>query len=356
MGLTIDYNGNKPKDDGAVTVYVSPEVGKKSWFDTKRRVIFVNGMDNSPEDHRESAWKLSTLQGCPVTGVYNKTDGKLRDLGQCITDKIQFDFAAVTGRKVFTFSDWQMLVDLGLTVVRKKYPQVTRRAYVRGIIDGNKAAAALYDLLHMPGYFLSSVPIVAHSQGNLITSNALTALALDKGMKAIEGRVVHSFGSPCRYWPDRIVHHNNLFTFDLVGFLDVRTDWSSSKVGGVMAHSFLTYMQHDPEFVINRFRTGGWGMTFNLDEEALADALVEMGANAERLHAIFLRLDDAHHADADDVAGYYLRKLFKTGQDRYLRVMAKAKPAFIKLLIKVLDEGYTTDEEQSFINKLQKLV
>jgi len=355
MNVIINRSGNVPAEDGAIHLYVSPEVGQKTWFDTRRKAIFVNGMDNEPKDFRESAWALSTLLACPVTGVYNMTDGFWGDLGQCITDKIKFD-ASVTGRRAFTYDDWKMLVDVGYGVMRKTTPNLTQATYVRSLIQRNRATTSLYDLLQAPGYFQKGVPIFAHSQGNLITSNALTALALAQGLGAIEGRLVNSYGSPCRFWPAGIVHRNNVFTFDPVGYLDLRMSWSYSKVGFTVAHSFLTYMKHDPEFVINRFRLGGWGMTFNMNEEGLGNALADMGANADRLLPIFERLASAHSADADDVVIYYLRKLRRTGREKVLRALATAKPELIRLLIKILDDGWTTGEEKSFIEHLQSLV
>lgn len=354
MPVSIDQSGQEPSKDGAITLFTSPELVGKTWFNRGQRAIFVNGMDNSGKDHAESARALSLMLACSVTGVFNKTDGKWIDLGQCIKDKAAFDFTAGLGRPMLGFNDWNLVVDLGYSVVKRKQPGTSRAAYVRTLIQSNPATVALYDLLQESGYSTKSVPIFAHSQGNLITSNALTALALAKGKEAIRGRVVYSYGSPCRYWPEGLTRTNNLFTLDLVGFLDLRFDWSSSKVGFVPAHSFLTYMQHDPEFIINRFRMGGYGMTFNMNEKGLADALAGMGRNVERIHKVFLRLDDKHNADADDVACYYLEKFQTPAGQATLKSMAKAKPDLIKLLIKILDEGVTTSQEQKLIGQLQK--
>lgn len=355
MGVMIDRSGNEPGKDGAIHLYVSPEVGTKSWFDTRRKAIFVNGMDTEPCKHRKYAWELSMLLACPVTGVYNMTDGFWPDVGQCITDKFKFD-ASITGRRAFSFEDWKGLVDVTYGIVQKKRPGITREAFVRTMIERNPATVALYDLLQEPGYQHMGVPIIAHSQGNLITSNALTALALARGLKAIEGRQVYSYGSPCRFWPAGIAHTNNVFTFDGVGLFDLRMSWSFSKVGFTVAHSFLTYMEHDPEFVINRFRLGGWGMTFNMDEKGLAKALADMGPNADRLLPIFERLDSAHKGDSDDVVMHYLQRLRATGRESVLRTMAKVKPELIRVLIKILDDGWTTAEEKAAIEGLRKLL
>ena len=84
---SIRSPGAEPGFDGDINLYTAPEAESLDWFDKDRRVIFVNGMANSPADHAGSARALSLLQGCPVIGVYNKSDGLWPDLGQCITDK-----------------------------------------------------------------------------------------------------------------------------------------------------------------------------------------------------------------------------------------------------------------------------
>ena len=80
-----------PNSDGDVNQYISDEAFQTPWFDRGSRAIFINGMGNSPADHRESALVISLLQMCEVTGVYNQQSGFLGDLIQCLADKFQFD-------------------------------------------------------------------------------------------------------------------------------------------------------------------------------------------------------------------------------------------------------------------------
>ena len=199
------------------------------------------------------------------------------------------------------------------------------------------------------GYNAKTVPIFAHSQGNLITSNALTAVAIADGLPAIQGRVVHSFGSPCLTWPPGLDHRNHAFTFDPVGMMDFKFSFSNIKVGGVISHSFAEYMKYDPEFVINRFRWGSFGFTANMDEDGLATAMKDMGNNPNRLHGIFKRLDDAHWSDKDDITLLYIQKMRKTGGESTLRMMAKTKPALIDVMLECLVGGtftWNTAEEK----------
>jgi hypothetical protein len=201
------------------------------------------------------------------------------------------------------------------------------------------------------GVAARNTPIIAHSQGNLIVSNALTAVAVALGTDAIAGVEVHSYGSPCRYWPPGINQKNNLFTFDPVGFLDLRADMSSSKVGTIVGHAFTLYMQNDAAFVINRYRFGGFQMTLNMDEQGLARALIRMGANAPRVKRILERLRDVHWSDSDDVAVHYVEK----SNPAQLRAMKQADPRVIGLLIALLESGPTMGDEERAIAKLKAL-
>ena len=82
-----------PKIDGERNLYDASqklkELKSSLYYDASRTVVFVNGMRNSGQDHYESAMSLSYLQMCKVQGIYNATEGLLKDLSQCITDKIQ---------------------------------------------------------------------------------------------------------------------------------------------------------------------------------------------------------------------------------------------------------------------------
>ena len=346
----IRQGGNDPSRDGDVNLYISGEAAAQNWFLNTRRVIFVNGMDNSPKDHAGSAVALSMLQGCPVVGVYNRTDGLWADLGQCITDKLR-GTGVVDSTKI-GLASWVILVGTAYEKARQANPSLLKTDFVGGLVRGNPATYALYSLLVGSGGMAArSTPIIAHSQGNLITSNALTAVAVALGTDAIAGVEVHSYGSPCRYWPPGINRKNNLFTLDPVGFLDLRADMSSSKVGTAAGHAFTLYMQNDAAFVINRYRFGGLQMTLNMDEEGLAAALIRMGANAPRVKRILQRLRDVHWTDSDDVAVHYVEK----SSVAQLRAMKQADPGVISLLIALLESGPTMADEERAITKLKGL-
>ncbi|MBP8932092.1 MAG: hypothetical protein KBG46_12540 [Paracoccus sp.] len=346
--------GTVPSNDGAVTRYVSQEVVGKAWYNPAKPVIFVNGMQNSGADHQKSGLELSVMIGAPVHGVYNQSTGFFSDVFQCITDKLRL--AGIQAEKAGGQTDWYKTVEALYQLERKRSPGLTKDDFVYGMLGSNEATKALYALLvGTPGGMLGA-PIYAHSQGNLITSNALTGVMLARGPAAIAGIEVHSFGSPARSWPAGLRRQSYSFTFDMVAFLDLRGDWNSSSVGyrgshgpNPFTHGFLYYAAHDPEFVINRFRIGGWGMTFNMDEKGLAKFCAGLGNNTKRLRSIFDRLEKHHDSDSDDVAVHYVEAL----TDQQLGALQTTDPVFVQQLIRLLKDGFVAGDERRAIDRLK---
>lgn len=349
----IGTSGHNPTVDGDINLYISPEGQAHSWFDMRRRVIFVNGMMNSPEDHASSARALSLLQACPVVGIYNKSDGFWPDLGQCISDKVTL--VDVQAGLLTDFGGWVQVVDAAYAVALKLNPGTSRLDFVGSLIASNAATYSVFRYVATLGQGeRAALKIYCHSQGNLVTSNALTAVALALGPEAVKGIEVNSFGSPCRYWPPGLDRTNYAFTFDPVGWLDYRVSFDNVKVGFVAGHAFTLYMQNDAEFTVNRFRWGSFGVTVDMDEAGLAEYCVKIGYNPPRLKAIFQRLKESNWTDSDDVSYEYVIRMRK-GHDALMRQIARADPSFVKLLIELLGAGWVTSGEQEQINYLKTL-
>lgn len=331
----IDLTGAKfPTVDGDINEYVSNEAVASKQFDKSRKVVFINGMGNSGENHAESAVTLSLLQMATVIGVYNASAGFGKDFLQCIADKNQFDGPASLSAK----SKVALGGLLGRTPINVAYAALAR----------NAAQVPLFDLLRKRGN--TQLEIFAHSQGNLILSNVLQAIAAVDGPAALSGYTVHTFGSPAVNWPLGLRKFEHGFTFDYVAFLaGFDATWSISKVGlpgGLDMHGFLGYMRNDPAFVVNRYRVGGWGITFKMDEAGLADALIAMGGNIRRVSAIFAHLDKKHNSDADDVAELYVNRLRKSPATAGA---IRADGSLVALLIRILDDGWTSAGEKAAI-------
>ncbi len=341
----IDLTGEQiPVRDGEINTYVSKEAaGQPEYFAPNRRVVFINGMKNSGEDHATSALVLSLVQMCPVIGVYNRSAGLVMDLAQCLADKNQFNGP------------------LSLSASHKAaFGTLTGRTAEKTILDAlarNPVQVELFKLLRAKE--TKPYEIFAHSQGNLILSNALQGLLAVDGPAAIVGRIVHTFGSPTVNWPPGIDRRDHGYTFDMVNWLSgFDSSFSISKVGmpsgslNPFTHGFLEYLQKDPAFVVNRFRVGGWGMTFNMDEDGLANCLFAMGTNMPRVGKIFKHLDDHHRSDADDVAVRYVARVKGSPG---LGAALRADRSLVQLLIKVMDEGWTSSEEKAAIAWLRGL-
>ncbi len=353
-------NGASPTVDGQVQLYETPDrESLRTWYKPLKRVIYLNGQATSGDRHRECAESLSTMQMCPVVGIYNRSDSSswhnvIFDTFQSLGDKLQFH-GPLTGSPDGYFQKFQ---DLRESQAGRK---LDRAAVMEELLARNPAALATFRLLRSPE-LPRDTPIFAHSQGNLILSNVLTAMTVVDGPASVLGREVYAYGCPTVNWPAGIRLYDNAFTGDPVAMLNPILNFTISKVGlptgvspiGFISHDFMLYLKDDAQFVINRFRWGGWKMTFSMDEDGLASALVQMGNNEPRVRKIFERLNLKHNSDADDVACAYVQKMRgQPGNAALLKTM-KGTP-LVPLLIRIMDEGWTSAEEKACIDYLKRL-
>lgn len=142
------------------------------------KILFVNGIANSVDDHYKSLQKIAERAGAEVVGVYNATEGGGRDLLQCLGDKL----------------------DKG------------KNAAV------DTLASTLYAELNSSGN--APINIMAHSQGGLIASRALEDVKqhlMDDGLSRAEAEAklsrinVETFGAAAWTYADgpHYSHHMN---------------------------------------------------------------------------------------------------------------------------------------------------
>lgn len=329
--------GVAPNRDGDIKRFVHPLAQAAiDRFQRESPLIFVNGMLNSPIDHAMAALATSWLYMKPVIGVFNRSVSGLSDFFQCVGDKI--NFSSVDPRLIYQ------------RVIGYANPaQAMREALAR-----NPAQLALFDLLRRPEH--RRTPIHAHSQGNLITANALTAIAAVDRPSAIEGRLVYSYGSPTYFWPPGLVREENAFVFDPVSWLGSVDEHTSLSTVGMpegslnpITHAFLEYVRNDAAFFVNRYRSGALGLTWDMDEEGLADALVALGYNFRRVNAIMRYLDAHESTDSDDVALEYVNRVRGTPLGQQVRLDGPLR----ETLIRVMDEGITFPSEHRAIEWLR---
>lgn len=53
-----------------------------------QKIIFVNGIANSPDNHYDSLQGIADHANAEVVGVYNASEGLFKDLWQCVKDKL----------------------------------------------------------------------------------------------------------------------------------------------------------------------------------------------------------------------------------------------------------------------------
>jgi len=247
---------SKPKDltnleDGAIVDFdVQPYAAfflrknDKSFFKTRSArkgsfpVIFVNGMQGNPLKFKMQACAIAAATGGPVIGVFNEAGTSflkpylpaigaavggpwgalvgtvvsavdvLTDLVECATDKVQS-------------TDWDQVK----TWYKKNtgVPQIQIESeMIKNLSKYNRAAGALLELLLRPGF--EDARIVAHSQGNIITCNAINAVAAVRGNQAIKNMKIHAVASPVVFWSEagslgQDIVKLHAFSNDLVAWL-----------------------------------------------------------------------------------------------------------------------------------------
>ncbi|WP_298467848.1 bacteriocin class II family protein [uncultured Erythrobacter sp.] len=100
---------------------------------------------------------------------------------------------------------------------------------------------------------------------------------------------------------------------------------------------------------IDRF-TSFW----STDEVGLARAMYrEIGIDLDRVHAIFLALDESYTSDVDEIALLYSQRVLRGGGNvlQALRLNSDLR----NTLIRVMDEGWTTSEERQMMARLRAL-
>ena len=203
-----------PMSDGEVTAYQ-----EEGGFSATPRIYYVNGIQTTGSSHATTARVLSILTEHTIIGVYNKTAGMVvglpGDLLHCLADwadgvkgKLMEKAdpilnSALNGVKGFFHKRLGIgggdPIDLAHSL-RGMVPPHVRVALIENYLaTSNRATASLFAELSRnlggPQW------IVAHSQGNLITANALWAMVIAHGESSLENMKVYSLASPSPAWP-----------------------------------------------------------------------------------------------------------------------------------------------------------
>ncbi|MEM9585686.1 MAG: hypothetical protein AAGA03_00270 [Planctomycetota bacterium] len=182
------------------------------------RIYFVNGIRVRGKDHALTAGLLSLLVERTIWGVYNQTAGlrmgTLVDLTQCGLDYAQNVAARLSSHRNG---------GVHRAIKDHEVPEILDRLF-RNSIVWNKATATL--VRQLVTHRKSAQRIIAHSQGNLIASNALFVVEGLLGASALRNIRVYSLASPAPAWPLGIRKINggggrqeNAFMNDIVALL-----------------------------------------------------------------------------------------------------------------------------------------
>jgi hypothetical protein len=231
-----------PTGDGQVNLY---NLANASVF--APRIYFVNGVRVLPREHATTASYLSLLIERPVWGVYNATAGKVLGfvvdiLLQCTADYTQNAVARLSSASNLNKPP---------KVPEDKIPQFLDNLEKKYVV-WNKATLALFKELVKNRH--EQQMIIAHSQGNLITSNALFVMEDVLGSAALSKVRVYSLASPAPAWPLGLRRTNggggrqdNAFMNDLVALARPHNLAKKVGIGGFQnAGDFRTDPKYGP--------------------------------------------------------------------------------------------------------------
>lgn len=356
---------NKPPEkDGDINRYEQDDYPNKPYFNRTYAAIFVNGMDTDAHTHRKHATLLSSTLRCPVYGVYNATQNFGRDLLQCVTDKLGLQGAL--GDMAMSDEALRARLKAEHAAYRLAGLDVPWPTFIESMIADNQATQQLFRTLRSGPLSNRRIPIYAHSQGNLIVSNALRAVALADGNGAIAGRIVESYGSPCRHWPRGISRRDHRISLDPITLLQLRRSHDMPAVHMALGdlvrltdtHGFDVYMLHDPEFIINSCRWTVFGYKHTLDADDLVQRLIELGNNTKRIAGVFECLAAQYAWQADTIALRYGTRMKRVGSVS-LRRMLREEPHGRTLLERLelcLHAGvWVNQEEKDMVTWLRSL-
>jgi hypothetical protein len=204
------------------------------------RIYYVNGIQTDAEGHARSATALSILTERVVNGVYNASAGKgagiVVDLLQCGADWADVFLSKLAevgnsglNRAINGVVGWvrektgRAPADPvnAADAIRRRIPERHRVAFIERCVSMyNPATASLFRELR--GNLGERQVIVAHSQGNLITADALWSMVIAYGEGSLANMQVYSLASPAPAWPLGIRGRRKVYghTNDLVTLCD----------------------------------------------------------------------------------------------------------------------------------------
>jgi hypothetical protein len=201
---TPSYDGDltlyEPYADGADELEglaIHNELQGCSVLRSRWTVLYVNGMRTTKATHTRTSRQLATIVGEPVHGIYNMTGLTGLD-SNWLVNGLNFLVDAVQ-----CVNDQTLRVGRTMDARTRLFLKVGRDPKAAGqiLLRGNRAAQALFETLYSCAEKGTPTVVVCHSQGNLITANALWVLSAIRGNAGVGNVRVFGLASPNVSWP-----------------------------------------------------------------------------------------------------------------------------------------------------------
>lgn len=142
--------------------------------------------------------------------------------------------------------------------------------------------------------------------------------------------------------------------------ITVLADWNDFKKTWLVVAKNLSQTRDIAIDLIEEFHMGArrgyynW-LTLNFNEQGLADAIVsKLGNHSNQVYAVFERLDSGGYStDIDDVALAYVKRI---KNHPLIAASVRSNQALVQLLIKSMDEGWTSRAEKKCIKFLKEKI
>lgn len=250
------------------------------------RFYYVNGIRTDKRTHRFTAEFVANLTRSRVTGVYNATSGTAGDLWQCAGDWVnvvgsqlieegfwadRLAQAGINAQSLTALGKYRSILHLLREVVispKEIQGDLTKDYAVRKSLARNKASQSLYSWLTK--YQKQKQIIVAHSQGNLVTSFALWGIQTVYGTAGLKNIYVRSISSPSPTWPRGINNRIKVYgqNDDPVTWFDPK-NWLGNKSAGF----WDTYFPNNPIGYVKSGGIAAHDVRYNIINTSLARRL-----------------------------------------------------------------------------------
>ncbi|MDB4439485.1 hypothetical protein N9153_01030 [Planctomicrobium sp.] len=195
MTIEIDGQGYPLKDS------TNRPKNYRRWESSNTKIYYMNGMKTDGKAHQDAAKHIATLANQDVRGIFCPTMAKgVVDFMQCI-----LDWARPVGRG----ADLPIVGGIDINDLNSTFKSLSTHLnseylllkYASSLLVGNPASQSLFKTLWEISKTTQKTVLICHSQGNLITANALWVLKKLRSPERMGNITVLGLASPNPSWP-----------------------------------------------------------------------------------------------------------------------------------------------------------